>query len=75
MAVTKRKETLAEVFSNIASGVTGVYVFIILAIFPLYTHDKYFDILGARYVFFKIWGISLVSILLLLGLIYIFIDV
>ena len=74
MAVTKRRETLAEVFSNIASGVTGVYIFIILTIFPLYTHDKYFDILGARYVFFKIWGISLASILLLLGLIYLFID-
>ena len=74
MASIKKKQTLGEIFSGIASGVTGVYVFIILTIFPLYTHDMYFDILGARYVFFKIWGISLSSILALLGLIYLFID-
>ena len=74
MASIKKRQTLGEVFSDIASGITGVYVFIILTIFPLYTHDMYFDILGARYVFFKIWGISLSSILAFLGLIYLFID-
>lgn len=74
MAKVKSHETLAEVFRNISSGVTGVFVFIILAIFPLYTHDKYFDILGARYTFFKYWGIILCSILILLGILYIVLD-
>ncbi len=74
MASIKKKESLSDIFRNIASGVTGVYVFIILVIFPLYTHDKYFDILGARYVFFKVMSIVLVSILVLLGLLYFFID-
>ena len=70
----KKRETLSDVFKNIASGITGVYVFIILAIFPLYTHDMYFDILGARYMFFKIWAISLVVILSLLGILYMLMD-
>lgn len=74
MATVKNRQSLSEIFSNIASGVTGVYVFFILTIFPLYTHDKYFDILGARYVFFKIWAISLAVILSFLGLTYLFID-
>lgn len=74
MATVKNKQSLSEIFSGIASGVTGVYVFFILTIFPLYTHDKYFDILGARYVVFKIWAISLAVILSFLGLTYLFID-
>lgn len=70
----KKRQSLSEVFSEIASGVTGVYVFIILVFFPLYTHDMYFDILGARYVFFKVWGISLAVILAFLGIVYLMID-
>lgn len=74
MATVKKRQTLGEIFKDIAAGVTGVYVFIILTIFPLYTHDKYFDILGARYVFFKCWGISLSVLLAFLGILYLFID-
>lgn len=74
MATVKKRQSLSEIFLSIASGVTGVYVFFILTIFPLYTHDKYFDILGARYVVFKIWAISLAIILAFLGLTYLFID-
>ena len=70
----KSHQSLSEVFKGIAEGITGVYVFIILVFFPLYTHDKYFDILGARYVFFRVWGISLVVILSLLGILYLVID-
>ena len=70
----KKKQTLSEIFTNISSGVTSFFVFVILVVFPLYTHDMYFDILGARYVFFKFWAIILVSIQALLGLIYLFLD-
>lgn len=70
----KPKESLSDIFRNIASGVTGFFVFLILTVFPLYTHDKYFDILKSRYVFFKFWTIGLVVILLSLGIIYLFID-
>ena len=46
----KKRESLSDIFKGIASGVTGFFVFVILVFFPLYTHDKYFDILKARYV-------------------------
>ena len=70
----KKKESLSDVFRGISSGVTSVFVFIILTIFPLYTHDMYFDILGARYMFFKVWSILLCAILLFLGILYLVID-
>ena len=68
------KQSLSEIFSQIASGVTGVWTFILLVVFPLYTHDMYFDILGARYVFFKIWGLTLIIFLVMLGILYIILD-
>ena len=74
MANIKRRQSLSDVFKSVASGVTGVFVFIILTIFPLYTHDMYFDILGARYMFFKVWGILLSSILATIGVMYLLID-
>ena len=70
----KKRESLSDIFKGIASGVTGFFVFLILVFFPLYTHDKYFDILKARYVFYKVWTLSLVLILIGLGIAYLFID-
>lgn len=70
----RQRESLSEIFGNIASGVTGFFVFLILTVFPLYTHEMYFDILKSRYVFFKVWALCLVFILLGLGIAYLFID-
>lgn len=72
---TKKVVDFTSIFKNIASGITGVYVFVILAVFPIYTHDKYFDILGARYAFFynfSLWYLCL--ILITLGIAYLIID-
>ena len=74
MAKASKRQSLSEVFKSIANGVTGVFVFVILTIFPLYTHNAYFDILGARYIFFKIWAILLCVILAMLGILYIVLD-
>ena len=62
------------VFKDIASGITGVAIFAILVFFPLYTHDAYFDILGARYVLFKLIVIIMMILMFLLVLAYLFID-
>ena len=72
---TKKRTDLSEIFKNIAAGITGVYVFVILTLFPLYTHDMYFDILGARYAFFynfTLWYLCL--LLIFLGISYLIID-
>lgn len=74
MANIRKKESMSDVFKGIASGITGTYVFFILTIFPLYTHNKYFDILTARYRLFFWSSIVLCSLLFLLGLIYLLLD-
>lgn len=58
------KNSISEVFESVMSGTTGIAVFVLLVIFPLYTHDMYFDILSARYLFFKV----LVVLLMILAI-------
>ena len=78
MAKTKTKTKVVydinTVFKDIASGISGISVFLLLVIFPLYTHDAYFDILGARYVFFKLIVIVMMILMTLLAIIYLLID-
>ena len=73
---TKVKTTydVNNVFKDIASGITGVGVFSLLVFFPLYTHDAYFDILGARYVLFKLIVMVMMILMFLLVLAFLFID-
>ncbi|MDO5850738.1 MAG: O-antigen ligase family protein, partial [Methanobacteriaceae archaeon] len=70
----KKSLPLSETFHNIASTITAIFVFVLLVVFPLYTHDMYFDILGARYVFFKITVAILMVLLLIVGIIYFIVD-
>lgn len=61
---------LSETFSDIASGITAISVFVVLFIFPLWTHNMYFDILSYRYLFFKILVCIEFFLLVVLGIIY-----
>ena len=70
----KKVYDVNAVFKDIAAGITDVGVFFLLVFFPLFTHDAYFDILGARYVFFKIIVIVMMILMFLLVLAYLFID-
>ena len=74
MASIRKRQSMSDVFKGIASGITGIYVFFILTIFPLYTHNKYFDILTARYRLYFWSSIVLCYLLFLLGIIYILLD-
>ena len=67
---TKKIYNIDETFKSIANGITGITVIVIFAIFPLYTHDMYFDILTARYLFFKAIVIVYLVLMVILGLIY-----
>lgn len=70
----KKKISLSETFKDAASGITSFFIFWLLAVFPLYTHDKYFDILGARYVFFKLSVVVFAICLIVVGVIYLMVD-
>ena len=74
MAKIKKRETLSEIFAGIAAGTSGVYVFLMFTLFPLYTHDMYFDILGMRYGVYLWISRVFVAFLIFLGVAYFFID-
>ena len=74
MAKIKKRETLSEIFAGIAAGTSGVYVFLMFTLFPLYTHDMYFDILGMRYGVYLWISRVFVAFLIFLGGAYFFID-
>lgn len=69
-----KKISISQSFRDIAGTITSFFTFVLLGIFPLYTHDKYFDILGARYVFFKVIVMMLFIMLVILGIVYLIVN-
>ena len=68
------KTTPVSVCSDILSGVVGVYVFVMLTVFPLYASDMYFNILVDRYYFFWIGTAIMMVISAAVALISLFVD-
>ena len=64
----------SEVFGNIYSGAIGIGVLVVLALFPLYYRDYYYDILLAKYTFYYVTMLGLFGVLFLITLAAIIID-
>lgn len=71
---TAEKQDLGTICTDIMSTVVGVYVCLMLCIFPIFAHDKYFDILNDKYYFFWIGTAITTGIVLILALIGAFVD-
>ena len=71
---TTNKQSVDEIFKEIASNMTSFFIFMLLIFFPLYTHNAYYDILSSRYVLYKIIVIAHLIMLSLLGILYCLID-
>ena len=71
---SQSKYNVDTIFKEIASNITSFFIFVLFVVFPLFTHNAYYDILSARYVFYKIIVIAHCVMLLALGLIYCFVD-
>ena len=73
---TKIKDSgeLAAVAGNIFSGITAVFTFMILTIFPLYYQNFYFDILKAKYKFYWIAAVAMLVICVAAALVFCFVD-
>lgn len=71
---TLPKGGINEVFGSIAANITAVYVLVMLCVFPLYTHNQYFDILSARFTFYWVGTLATLIILALLFVVYLLID-
>lgn len=61
-------------FGRIASTLMTIYVLFYLCVFPLATHDKYFDILDFRFKLYWIPTLIYGILFLVLGLLYLLFD-
>lgn len=61
-------------FSRITSTLMTIYVLFYLCVFPLATHDKYFDILDFRFKLYWIPTLIYGLVFLVLGMFYLFSD-
>lgn len=71
---TKDPDTLAEVAGKVFSGIITVFTLIVLAVFPLYYHNYYFDILKAKYKFYWITIVAMLAVCLVTALVFCFVD-
>lgn len=53
---------------DIPSGIMGVYVLVILCVFPVVYHNFYFDILETKYQFYCVASIAMMVAMLIYGL-------
>lgn len=49
---SKNTALTADVFTGIIEKITGIYVFLMFAVFPLFTSDLYYNLLKDRFYFF-----------------------
>lgn len=70
----KNSANLAKTAENVYSGVVCFFTCVILAAFPLYYENYYFNILKAKYRFYWITIISMAAVCLVLGLVFLFVD-
>ncbi|MDO4488331.1 MAG: O-antigen ligase family protein [Eubacteriales bacterium] len=66
---SKVKINMREVFTDIISKLVGVYVFLMLCVFPLFAIDKYYNILEEKYYFFYIVTAATAGLVAVVGLI------
>lgn len=70
----KNPDALCEVAGNVFSGIIAVFLAVTLAIFPLYYHDYYFDILVYKYKFYYMSVLVLAAVCLLTAIAFWFVD-
>lgn len=63
-------ELIQEKKNKVISYCVTIFVLTILAVFPLYTHDYYFDILTEKYKFYYISALALITAIIIIYAIY-----
>lgn len=70
----QQADGFSEVFGKIYDGAIGIGILVVLALFPLYYRDYYYDILAAKYTFYYVTMLGLFGVLLLVTLTALIID-
>lgn len=60
----EQRSGLQQVADYLLSTLTIIYVFCMLVIYPLYNHNKYYDMGDSKYTFFKYVSLSFLALLL-----------
>lgn len=69
------KEMFEKSARKLFSGIVAVYLLAIFAVFPLYFHNYYYDILTAKYQFYWISTIVMLAACLVVGIVFMVRDI
>lgn len=67
-------DTFAQTCSNVMNEVLEIAIFVLVAVFPLFYHNAYYDILSAKFLCYSRCVVALVVIMFLLALAMSYVD-
>lgn len=72
--IVVKQETLLEPWKRVNQIVASVFTLIIIAVFPLFFRNYYFDILTVKYIFYYGTIISMAVVMLVVSIVFLFLD-
>lgn len=72
--IVVKQETLLEPWKRVNQIIASVFTLIIIAVFPLFFRNYYFDILTVKYIFYYGTIISMAVVMLVVSVIFLFLD-
>ncbi|RJW31836.1 O-antigen ligase domain-containing protein [Clostridiales bacterium TF09-2AC] len=72
--IVVKQETLLEPWKKVNQIIASVFTLIIIAVFPLFFRNYYFDILTVKYIFYYGTIISMAVVMLVASIIFLFLD-
>lgn len=72
--IVVKQETLLEPWKRVNQIIASVFTLIIIAVFPLFFRNYYFDILTVKYIFYYGTIISMAVVTLVVSIIFLFLD-
>lgn len=72
--IVVKQETLLEPWKKVNQIIASVFTLIIIAVFPLFFRNYYFDILTVKYIFYYGTIISMAVVSLVVSIIFLFLD-
>ena len=72
--IVVKQETLQEPWKKVNQIISSVFTLIIIAVFPLFFRNYYFDILTVKYIFYYGTIISMAVVMLVASIVFLFLD-
>ena len=72
--IVVKQETLLEPWKKVNQIIASVFTLIIIAVFPLFFRNYFFDILTVKYIFYYGTIISMAVVMLVVSIVFLFLD-